>query len=347
MVARASERVDRLGAAARGAGGLDGITAGAVGRDVEELSRGEGPRRQVTGRGDRVESRRRASSRQMAGNRRGGRLCRTNRWARGDRRGERAGSRTRSSPSACSPVGRSPRGWRGKRRGDRRAASRNRTADALVPALGSRSGAARDLAASIAACAIGGGWGAEHAAPWTAHSPRRRRVSRRRRSVHRYSGVASLAAALVAAEPRARGFWRDATRPRARASNVRTRTDRGSAGGCARGDPERSGDGSARRKRRRRVGGGGDNRRVAGGAERPDVGRTRKAAAATFSALPSPGRPPPPPLARYPQRTRGNGPPRGRARRAPCERTRKHAGRARLWTRSSPPCDLDRGRATG
>ena len=121
----------------------------------------------------------------------------------------------------------------------------------------------------------------------------RRRVSRRRRSVH---VLGRRLAGLGARRGRAtrRGFWRDATRPRARASNVRTRTDRGSAGGCARGDPERSGDGGARRRRRRRVGGGGDNRRVAGGAERPDVGREESRGGDVLRAS-NPGRPPPPP----------------------------------------------------
>ncbi len=93
-----------------------------------------------------------------------------------------------------------------------RAALRNRAADALVPALGSRSAAARDLAASIAAGTIGwGGWSAEHAALLDGSLAALDDASESESESAGPRGVASLAAALVAAEPFAAGFG--GTRP--------------------------------------------------------------------------------------------------------------------------------------
>ena len=226
-----------------------------------------------------------------------------------------------------------------------RAALRNRAADALVPALGSRSGAARDLAASVAAATVGwGGWSAEHAALLDGSLAALGDASESE-SAGSGAGVASLAAALVAAEPFASpGFG--GTRPglaRVLRTCERGRTEDARVGALAviRIVLETAAPGKD-------VVAGSEAAAIAAaslGALKDPTLIVRRAAAATFSALRI-GDVLPASSARYPRRTRANAPPRGRARRAPCERTRKPAGRARLWTRSSPPCDLDRGRST-
>ena len=183
-------------------GGLDGITAGAVGRDADGDAAGGGEVPSPSdGRRGRIREGR-APAREVVGNRRGGRLCRTNRWARGDRRGERA-ARARALVAVGLLIGRAGLAGGGGESGDARAraALRNRAADALVPALGSRSGAARDLAASIAAGTVGwGGWSAEHAALLDGSLAALDDASESE-SAGSGAGVASLAAALVAAEP--------------------------------------------------------------------------------------------------------------------------------------------------
>ena len=228
MVARAGERVDGLGAAARGAGGLDGITAGAVGRDTDGDAAGGGEVPSPSdGNGDESER----DARRLA------------RWletaaaaASAERTGGPGATAAASERLAHALVavglliGRAGLAGGGGESGDARAraALRNRAADALVPALGSRSGAARDLAASVAAATVGwGGWSAEHAvlldgslaALDDASESRVSGLGRGRRLAGR-----GARRGRAARQP---GVRRDATRPRARASNVRTRTDRG------------------------------------------------------------------------------------------------------------------------
>ena len=179
-------------------GGLDGITAGALNGDAAG-THGEVPS-PSHGAGDRVES---AQARQLA------------RWletaaaaASAERTGGHGATAAASERLAHALVavgllvGRAGLAGGGES-GDAhaRAALRNRTADALVPALGSRSRRA-DLAASIAACTIGGHrWGAEHAALLDGSLALRDEGASATSARSVVSGVASLTAALVAAEP--------------------------------------------------------------------------------------------------------------------------------------------------
>ena len=266
-------------------GGLDGITAGAVGRDVDTAVGGEVPS-PSHGAGDGVES---AQARQLA------------RWletaaaaASAERTGGHGATAAASERLAHALVavgllvGRAGLAGGGES-GDAhaRAALRNRAADALVPALGSRSGAARDLAASIAACAIGGGWGAEHAALLDGSLAALDDASAVGDVRSTYSGVASLASALVAAEPRAVGFG--GTRP-GLARVLRTcehgRTEEARAGALAviRNVLETAAPGED-------VVVGSEAAAITAaslGALKDPTLVVRKAAAATFSALPIP-----------------------------------------------------------
>ena len=182
-------------------GGLDGITAGAVGRDTDGDAAGGGEVPSPSdGNGDESER----DARRLA------------RWletaaaaASAERTGGPGATAAASERLAHALVavglliGRAGLAGGGGESGDARAraALRNRAADALVPALGSRSGAARDLAASIAAATVGwGGWSAEHAALLDGSLAALDDASESE-SAGSGAGVASLAAVLVAAEP--------------------------------------------------------------------------------------------------------------------------------------------------